>query len=105
MRDPNQRDEISSLLDRVRDDAKALQRKAGKEDQETLEEYFTVVRETEQRLEKMTPVSGPNGVDFSSLKRPEGAARPQRAGRSDARRHGDGSLDRLDPLYQLHARQ
>ena len=74
MRDVNQRDEISSLLDRVRDDARALQRKAGKEDQETLEEYFTVVRETEQRLEKMTPVSGPNGVDFSSLKRPEGAA-------------------------------
>ena len=74
MRDVNQRDEISSLLDRVRDDAKSLQRKAGREDQETLEEYFTVVRETEQRLEKMTPVSGPNGVDFSSLKRPEGAA-------------------------------
>ncbi|MDB2428539.1 DUF1552 domain-containing protein [Akkermansiaceae bacterium] len=73
MRDPNQRDEIASLLDRVRDDARALQRKAGKEDQETLEEYFTVVRETEQRLEKMTPVSGPNGVDFSSLKRPESA--------------------------------
>ena len=73
MRDPNKRDEISSLLDRVHDDAKALQRKAGKEDQETLEEYFTVVRETEQRLEKMTPVSGPNGVDFSSLKRPESA--------------------------------
>ena len=71
MRDPNQREEISSLLDRVRDDAKAIQRKAGREDQETLEEYFTTVRETEQRLEKMTPVSGPNGVDFSSLKRPE----------------------------------
>jgi hypothetical protein len=73
MRDPNQREEVASLLDRVRDDAKALQRKAGREDQETLEEYFTTVRETEQRLEKMTPVSGPNGVDFSSLKRPEGS--------------------------------
>jgi len=74
MRDSKQRQQISSLLDRVRDDAKALHRKAGGEDRATLEEYFTAVRETEQRLENMTPVSGLKGVDFSSLVRPEGGA-------------------------------
>ena len=74
LRDPNQRQHISSLLDRVSDDAKALQRKAGGEDQAILEEYFTAVRETEKRLENMAPVTGPKGVDFSSLVRPEGGA-------------------------------
>lgn len=69
--DPKRREELSSLLDRVRDDAKALQRKAGQEDQETLEEYFTVLRETEQRLEKMKPAAGATSVDFSKLKRPD----------------------------------
>ena len=73
MRDPSQREKMSSLLDRVRDDARSLQRKAGREDQETLDEYFTAVRETEQKLEKMSPANVSNGVDFSKLKRPESA--------------------------------
>lgn len=68
--DPNRRREMGSLLDRVREDARALERKAGREDSETLEEYFTVLRETEKRLEKMSTAS--NGVvDFSSLERPD----------------------------------
>ncbi|MGK0188817.1 MAG: hypothetical protein ACI9R3_004631 [Verrucomicrobiales bacterium] len=72
MRNPKRREEISSLLDRVTDDAKALQRNAGREDQETLDEYFTVVRETEQRLQNMKPASS-GGIDFSKLQRPESA--------------------------------
>jgi len=74
MRDPKQRREIASLLDRVDDDARALQRKAGVEDKETLDEYFTVLRETEKRLENMAPVEGAKGFDFSSLKRPGATA-------------------------------
>ena len=71
LRDPDQREKMASLLDRVRDDARSLQRKAGREDQETLDEYFTAVRETEKKLEKMSPANVSNGVDFSKLKRPE----------------------------------
>lgn len=71
MHDPKQRGQITSLLDRVRDDARALQRKTGREDSETLDEYFTVLRETEQRLENMKPAAVPQGIDFSKLKRPE----------------------------------
>ena len=68
--DPGRRKEMGSLLDRVREDARSLQRKAGREDTETLEEYFTVLRETEQRLDKMSSVA--NGkIDFASLKRPD----------------------------------
>ena len=74
MRDPKRRQETISLLDRVADDARSLQRKAGSEDQDTLDEYFTAVRETEQRLQNMTPATGTAGVDFSTLKRPEGCA-------------------------------
>jgi hypothetical protein len=74
MRDPQQREEFSSLLDKVRDDAKALQRKSGREDSETLDEYFTVLRETEQRLENLAPLASAQRVDFSSLKRPESSS-------------------------------
>ena len=68
--DPNRRKEFTSLLDRIGEDAKSLQRKAGKEDSETLDEYFTVLRETEERLEKINAGSRRN-VNFSTLKRPD----------------------------------
>ena len=68
--DPNRRKEFTSLLDRIRENAKSLQRKAGKEDSETLDEYFTVLRETEERLEKINAGSRSN-VNFSTLKRPD----------------------------------
>ena len=67
---PKQRKEFTSLLDRVADDARALKRKAGKEDNETLEEYFTVLRETEKRIKSMGTGPGAN-VDYSTLKRPD----------------------------------
>ena len=71
MSSPRQRKKMTSLLDRVSDDAKALTRKAGREDRETLEEYLTVVRETERRLEAMNQTNTVSSkIDFSTLKRP-----------------------------------
>ncbi len=73
MSHPKKRKEMGSLLNRVSDDAKSLARSAGREDQETLDEYLTVVRETEKRLENIK--KQPAGkIDFTSLKRPESAA-------------------------------
>jgi len=50
---PQKRREMSSLLDGVSDDAKSLSRQAGYEDRRTLDEYLTVVRESEKRLENL----------------------------------------------------
>ncbi|MFT5128073.1 MAG: hypothetical protein ACI8W8_001682 [Rhodothermales bacterium] len=41
-----------SVMDLVRDQAQSLGRKIGREDHETLDQYFTSVRETEKRLVK-----------------------------------------------------
>ncbi|MGY8639815.1 MAG: DUF1552 domain-containing protein [Verrucomicrobiales bacterium] len=74
MGDPAQRKKMTNLLDRVSDDAKSIQRKSGREDSETLDEYFTVLRETEKRLENMGDTSAATKVDFTKLKRPLPAA-------------------------------
>ncbi|MDE0867152.1 MAG: DUF1552 domain-containing protein [Pseudomonadales bacterium] len=66
---PQKRREMTSLLDRVSDDAKSLQRKAGHEDRQVLEEYLGVVRETEKRIENLQ-TADTNKDDFSKLKRP-----------------------------------
>ncbi|MFT5467720.1 MAG: hypothetical protein ACI8UO_002827 [Verrucomicrobiales bacterium] len=74
MSHPKRREDMASLLDRVRDDANSLSRKAGKEDQETLDQYLTVLRETERRLESLKLASGgPPKVDFTKLDRPAAA--------------------------------
>ena len=70
MSDPKQRIAMSSLLDRVGDDARALQKRTGREDDETLDEYFTVLRETEKRLENISQSAVEPRVDFGKLKRP-----------------------------------
>lgn len=74
MSHPKKRAEMGSLLDRVGDDAKALARKAGREDQDVLEEYLTVVRETEKRLENLKASTATSTFDFSSIERPEPAS-------------------------------
>lgn len=66
---PKQRAAMISLLDSVREDARSLNRKAGSEDRETLEQYLTVVRETEKRLDRMKSQTQTN--DFSRFVRPE----------------------------------
>jgi hypothetical protein len=68
--DAKKRQEMSSLLDRVREDAKSLSLKAGLEDRRTLDEYLSVVRATEKRLDNLNQASL-STVDFSKLKRPE----------------------------------
>ncbi|MCM8536465.1 MAG: DUF1552 domain-containing protein [Lentisphaeraceae bacterium] len=70
MSHPTKRQQMTSLLDRVRDDAKSLERRASSRDKEILDQYFTAVRETEKRLEN-TKKTGPSKVDFSKLKRPQ----------------------------------
>jgi len=67
---PDKRREMTSLIDQVRDEARRLERHAGREDKQTLDEYLTVVRETEKRLEHLQTSAKPR-VDFSSLTRPE----------------------------------
>lgn len=66
--DPVGRAEMSSLLDRIGDDARALNRKAGVEDRQVLEQYLTVVRETEKRLANMQ--ANDARQDFADLQRP-----------------------------------
>lgn len=50
---PEQRRKMSSVLDRVAEDARSLSRRAGSEDRRTLDEYLSVVRASEKRLENM----------------------------------------------------
>lgn len=69
---PTERVAMSSLLDRVSDDAKLLERQAGYEDRRVLDQYMTVLRETEKRLETMDSKqqSKQASFDISNAKRP-----------------------------------
>ncbi|MEM7146322.1 MAG: DUF1552 domain-containing protein [Verrucomicrobiota bacterium] len=69
MSDPARRREMISLLDRVNEDAKTLTHKAGYEDRATLDEYLTVVRETEKRLENLENAPKPK-TDVANFQRP-----------------------------------
>jgi len=64
------RREMASLLDRVRQDAKMLALKAGSEDRRTLDEYLSVVRATEKRLDSIGQASL-SRFDFSTFQRPD----------------------------------
>ena len=66
---PDKRAKMTSLLDRVRDDARSLARRSGKEDQQTLDEYLTVVRETEKRLENLRQSPIP-AIEVNDSQRP-----------------------------------
>ena len=67
---PSKRAEMTSLLDRVRDDADSLMRKAGSEDKDTLDEYLTVVRDTEKRIELMQKGTNRSPIKFEEIQRP-----------------------------------
>lgn len=62
------RKRMASVLDRVQEDARSLARKAGTEDRRTLEEYLSVVRESERRLQNMKQATPK--VDVSRFQRP-----------------------------------
>ena len=68
--DPNRRAEAVSLLDRVREDANSLYRKAGVEDRQVLDHYLTIVRETEKRLNNLQQAGREVEFDFSEFERP-----------------------------------
>ena len=67
--DPRRRRQLSSVLDRVQEDAKSLMRNAGREDRQTLEEYLSVVRGSEKRLQNMR--QNTLNIDVAQLRRPE----------------------------------
>lgn len=69
---PKRRKEMASVLDRVLEDARSLSRRAGREDRRTLDEYLSVVRDSERRLSNLQQ-SEPR-VDVSVFERPAGTA-------------------------------
>lgn len=50
----------SSVVDAVLEDARALEKKLGREDKSKLDEYFTAVREVEERIAQQNAVTGLN---------------------------------------------
>ena len=70
MSHPGKRKAMASLLDRVSEDAKFLERRAGVEDRDTLDQYLTVVRETEKRLENLKSQKAPK-INFADIQRPD----------------------------------
>lgn len=65
---PQRRKEMASVLDRVLEDARSLSRKAGTEDRQTLDEYLSVVRDSERRLKNIQQAEPK--IDVSGFKRP-----------------------------------
>lgn len=61
---------MRSLLDRVGEHAKSLSRKAGVEDRRTLDQYLSVVRETEKRLENLKDAPKPKQQDIDPQRPP-----------------------------------
>lgn len=68
MQNSSTRREMKSVLDRVSEDAKALSRKAGVEDKQTLDQYLSVVRSTEKRLEGIA--TSANDIPKATMERP-----------------------------------
>ena len=60
---------MTSLLDRVGDHTQKLTRTVGKEDRRTLDQYLTVVRETERKIADLNPPRT-GAADLDALKRP-----------------------------------
>ena len=67
------RQEMASILDSVKGNAQFLNRRIGKEDKNTLEQFYTMVRETEKKLEVNAKMK-PSNYDISKFKRPEAGA-------------------------------
>lgn len=65
---PTKRAEMTSLLDRVAEDARSLQRRAGAEDRQTLEQYLSVVRDAEKRIANLQETN--RAVETPTIERP-----------------------------------
>ena len=66
---PHARKEMTSVLDNVKDNADYLARRIGSEDKQTLDEFYTMVRETEKKLQSRNNSNAP-ARDLSKLTRP-----------------------------------
>ncbi|MEM8734305.1 MAG: DUF1552 domain-containing protein [Planctomycetota bacterium] len=62
------RAQIQSVLDRVLEDARQLNRRAGSEDRQKLDEYFSVLRSTEKKM--TSAATATPRIDFGQLERP-----------------------------------
>ena len=71
---PTRRKQMASLLDRVLEDANSLVRKAGREDRRTLDEYLSVVRDSEKRLATLQQHEPNAKMDVDAFKRPGAGA-------------------------------
>ncbi|MCA9140850.1 MAG: DUF1552 domain-containing protein [Planctomycetales bacterium] len=65
---PAKRAEMSSLLDRVAEDARSLHRRAGVEDRQTLDQYLSVVRDAEKRIANLKESN--RAVEAPTIERP-----------------------------------
>ncbi|MCH2206204.1 MAG: DUF1552 domain-containing protein [Lentisphaerales bacterium] len=70
MSNKKRRQEMTSILDGVKDNADFLGHRVGREDNQTLDEFFTMVRETEKKLEARRKLSKLQKIDTSTFKRP-----------------------------------
>jgi hypothetical protein len=81
----NQLDRNGSILDEVRDQARALEQKLGKDDRATLDQYFTSIRDVEDRIK----------MDRAWIDRPKPTVAPMDFGkvppRNQAELNDDGS--------------
>jgi hypothetical protein len=72
----NRMDDESSILDRVRDQARQLERQLGRDDRATLEQYLNSVREVEERIQ----------IDRAWLNRPKPRVEPMDFGAEPSER-------------------
>jgi hypothetical protein len=70
MSNNKRRREMTSILDGVKDNAGFLSRRVGREDNQTLDEFYTMVRETEKKLETRRKLSKLEKIDTSTFARP-----------------------------------
>lgn len=66
---PQKRKQMISLLDRVGEQTRSLERRVGREDRQTLDAYLTMLRETEVRIKKLNDAP-PQRFDFAAFERP-----------------------------------
>lgn len=70
---PKKRQQMVSLLDRVGEQTRSLERRVGREDRQTLDAYLTMLREAEVRIKKLNDAPTPK-FDFAAFERPAIAA-------------------------------
>ena len=100
--DRAKRDKLrQSVLDFVREDTRDLTGKLGKSDQRKLDEYFSSIRDIEQRIERSASLPEVKTPDYPGADRH--SWRFPGAYSSDVRPDGAGVPDRYDPRLHIRA--